>query len=69
MYVCVCVHLITEHFDLAVGSVQWFAAAVVVAVRVDLDHQRQTLHSLLRGEVCAQTVHCDEDLKHAHTHV
>lgn len=37
-------------------------AAVVVAVRVDLDHQRKTLHPLLRGEVCTQAVDCDEDL-------
>lgn len=38
-------------------------AAVVVAVRVDLDHQRKTLHPLLGGEVCTQTVDCDEDLQ------
>lgn len=42
---------------------QRLVAAVVVAVRVDLDHQRKTLDSLLRGEVCTQTVDCDEDLQ------
>lgn len=41
---------------------QRLVAAVVVAVRVNLDHQRKTLHPLLRGEVCTQTVDCDEDL-------
>ncbi len=56
------VHLITEDLDLTVGSVQGFVAAVVVAVGVDLYHQRKTLHPLLRGEVCAKTVHRDEDL-------
>lgn len=38
-------------------------AAVVVAVGVNLQVQRKTLHSLLRGEVCAQTVDGDEDLQ------
>lgn len=42
---------------------QWLVAAVVVAVRVYLDHKRKTLDSLLRGEVCTQTVDCDEDLQ------
>lgn len=42
---------------------QRLVAAVVVAVRVDLDHQRETLHALLRGEVSAQTVDRDEDLQ------
>jgi len=56
------VHLITEDLDLAVGSMQWFVTAVVVAVGVYLYHQRKTLHPLLRGEICAQTVHRDEDL-------
>lgn len=41
---------------------QRLVAAVVVAVRVDLDHQRKTLDSLLRGEVCTQAVDGDEDL-------
>jgi len=56
------VHLITEDLDLAVGSMQRFVTAVVVAVGVYLYHQRKTLHPLLRGEICAQTVHRDEDL-------
>lgn len=54
--------LVTEHLDLAVGAVNWLVAAVVVAVGVDLQVQRETLHTLLRGEVCAQTVDRDEDL-------
>lgn len=37
-------------------------AAVVVAVGVDLQVEGKTLHTLLRGEVCAQTVDGDEDL-------
>ncbi len=41
---------------------QGFVAAVVVAVGVNLDHQRKTLHPLLRGEIGAQTVCRDEDL-------
>lgn len=45
---------------------QGLVAAVVVAVRVDLDHQRKTLDPLLRGEVCTQTVDCDEDLSGTH---
>lgn len=56
-------HLVAEDLDLRVSSVQRFVAAVVVAVCVDLDHQRKTLHPLLRGKVCAQTVHRDEDLQ------
>lgn len=40
----------------------WLVAAVVVAVGVDLQVQRETLHPLLGGEVCAQTVYGDEDL-------
>lgn len=40
----------------------WLVAAVVVAVGVNLDHQRKPLHSFLRGEVCAQAVHRDENL-------
>ena len=41
---------------------QRLVAAVVVAVGVNLDHERKALHSFLRGEVRAKTVHCDEDL-------
>lgn len=39
------------------------ATAAVVAVSVYLDYQRHPLHTLLRGEVCAQTVHRDENLQ------
>lgn len=38
-------------------------AAVVVAVGVDLDVERQALHALLGGEVRAQAVHRDEHLR------
>lgn len=38
-------------------------AAVVIAVGVNLDVQRQPLHTLLRREVCAQAVHRDENLQ------
>ena len=56
-------HLVTEHLDLGEGPVDGSAAAAVVAVGVDLDDQRHPLHALLRGEVCAQTVHRDKDLR------
>lgn len=55
--------LVTEDFDLAEGTVDGLVAAVVVAVGVNLDVQRKTLHALLGGEVGAQTVDGDEDLK------
>lgn len=40
-----------------------FVAAVVVAVGVDLQVQRKTFHALLGGEVRAQTVDRDKDLR------
>ncbi len=55
-------HLVAEDLDLCVSPVNRPAAAAVVAVSVDLDYQRHPLHTLLRGEVCAQTVHGDKDL-------
>lgn len=55
--------LVTEHLDLAVGTVNWLVAAVVVAVCVNLQVQWKTFHTLLRGKVCAQAVDWDEDLK------
>lgn len=55
-------YLITKNLDLAVGSVDGFIAAVVVAVRIYLNHQRKPLYSFLRGEVCAQAIHSDENL-------
>lgn len=60
-------NLVAEDFDLAVGAVQRFVTAVVVAVSIDLDHQWESLHPLLRGEVCTQTVHRDEDLNTTQT--
>ena len=55
-------HFVTEDLDLSKGPVDGSAAAAVVAVGVDLDDQRHALHPLLRGEVCAQTVHRNKDL-------
>lgn len=54
--------LVTEHLDLAVSTVNRLVASVVVAVCVNLQVQRETLHTLLRGKVCAQAVDWDEDL-------
>lgn len=59
---CVFDYLVTKDLDLGVGSMEGLVAAVVVAVRVNLDHQRQTLYPLLRRKVCTQTVYRDEDL-------
>lgn len=55
-------HLVTEDLDLSEGPVDGPASAAVVAVGVDLNDQRHTLHPLLQGEVCAQTVHGNKDL-------
>lgn len=60
-------HLVAEHLDLRVRSVQRLVAAVVVAVSVDLDHERKTFHPLLGGEVRTQTVDRDEDLTRTRT--
>lgn len=54
--------LVTEDFDLAVGTVDGLVAAVVVAVGVNLQVQRKTLHALLRGEVRTQTIDGDKNL-------
>lgn len=43
------------------------AVAAVVAVGVNLDYERHSLHPLLRGEVCAEAVHRDEDLRSRRT--
>jgi len=59
-------HLVAEDLDLGEGPVDRPAAAAVVAVGVDLDDQRRSLHALLRGEVGAQTVRRDEDLKNTY---
>lgn len=56
-------HLVAEDLDLRVRPVQRLVAAVVVTVRVDLDHQRETFDPLLGGEVRAQAVDGDEDLR------
>lgn len=54
--------LVTEDLDLSEGPVAGPASAAVVAVGVDLNYQRHSLHPLLQGEVCAQTVHRNKDL-------
>lgn len=41
-------HLVTEDLDLREGSVDWLVVVVLVAIGVNLDHQRKTLHPLLR---------------------
>ena len=56
-------YLVTEDLYLAVCPMHRLVAAVVIAVGVNLDVQRQPLHTLLRREVCAQAVHRDENLQ------
>lgn len=56
-------HLVTEDLNLSISSVDGPAVAAVVAVGVNLDYERHSLHPLLRGEVCAEAVHRDEDLR------
>lgn len=48
VYSVVIGHLVTEDLDLRVRPVERLVATVVVAVRVNLDHQRKALHPLLR---------------------
>lgn len=36
--ICTFANLVTEDLDLAVSSVNWFVASVVVAVCINLDH-------------------------------
>jgi hypothetical protein len=43
--------------------VDGFIAAVVVAVRVDLNHQGKSFYTLLGGEICTQAIHGDKNLK------
>ena len=56
-------YLIAEDLDLAGGSVDEPVGARAEVIRVDLEVQRQTLHSLLRGEVCAQGVDANVHLE------
>lgn len=56
-------HLVTEDLNLSISSVDGPAVAAVVAVGVNLDYERHSLHPFLRGEVCAEAVHRDEDLR------
>jgi hypothetical protein len=46
-------YLVTEDFYLAVSPVHWLVAAVVVTIGVNLNVERQPLHTLLRREICA----------------
>lgn len=41
----------------------WLVAAVIIAVCVDLNHERKTFHPFLRGEISTETVHGDENLR------
>lgn len=56
-------YLVTEDFNLAVGTVHRFVTPVVVAVGVDLKIQGQAFNSFLRGKICAEAVHRDENLQ------
>lgn len=47
MVTVLCTYLVTKHLDLAVGSVDRFIAAVVVAVSINLNHQRKPFYSFL----------------------
>ena len=63
-------YLITEDFDLAGGSVDEAVGAGAEVVSVDLQVQRETLHTLLRGEVCAEGVNANINLhERKHTDV
>lgn len=56
-------YLVTEDLDLADSPVHQLAAATATVVGVDLQVQGDSLHSLLRGEVCAQAVHPNKHLQ------
>ena len=55
-------HFITENFDLAVATVDGDGSLSDVVEGVDLQVQRQTLHSLLVTEVSAEALDSDVDL-------
>lgn len=60
--------LVAEDLNLAVGAVQQDLVVVVTtAVGVNLQVEGETLHPLLWGEVCAQTVHRHIDLMRTKT--
>lgn len=56
-------YLVAEDFNLAVGSVDRFVTPVIVAVSVNLKIQGQAFNSLLRGKICAEAVHRNENLQ------
>lgn len=71
--VCVCVcfrkedaaldtYLIAENLDLTRSSVYELVGSRAKVIGVDLYVQRKPLHSLLRGEVCAQGVNANVHL-------
>lgn len=56
-------YLVTEDFNLAIGSVDRFITPVIVAVGVNLKIQGQAFNSLLRGEIRAEAIHRNENLQ------
>lgn len=56
-------NLVTEDLYLRVRSVDGSVAPVIITVGVNLDHKRKTFDSLLWGEIRAQAVHRNENLK------
>lgn len=55
-------YLVTEDLDLADSTVHQALSACSTVIGVNLQVEGDTLHPLLRGEVCAQTVDTDEHL-------
>lgn len=49
-------HLIAENLDLACSSVYELVGSRAEVISVNLYVEREALHSLLRGEICAQGV-------------
>lgn len=71
VFVCACfrnddaaleTYLIAENFDLTRSSVYELVGSRAKVIGVDLYVQRKPLHSLLRGEVCAQGVNANVHL-------
>lgn len=56
-------NLVAEDLYLRVGSVDGSVAPVIITVGVNLNHKRKTFDSLLWGEIRAQAVHRNENLK------
>jgi hypothetical protein len=60
---CHLTHFVAEDLDLAISSMNRFIAAIIITVCVNLNHQRKSFHPFLRGEICTQAIHGDENLK------